>query len=127
MLNHKDSKDLILIEFPEMVKEKKNFAQITSLLAAETNDAMKWGVVERAKQVLNFTHYLFLHSNKYVQLLLLDQYYKKLNCVRCNLSFQNFTRNHSGAGGNESQLPFHISYRLRNAKSVMQLTLITIK
>lgn len=126
MLNQKDSEDLILLNFPEILQGKKDIKNFSQLLARETNSAMKFGIVERAKNILSFTHYLFFHSSRYVQLLLIDQYYKKLNCIHCQLNFGQFLQQNK-LREDHDHLPLKISYRLRNFDHQLQLTLITIK
>lgn len=127
MLNHKDSEDLMLLEFPEIQKGNRNFTGFSNYLASETNKSIQLGLIRKAQKILNFTHYLFLHSSKYVQLQLVDQYYKKLDCVRCHFNFKEFTPKENLSNLDDDHLPFKISYRLRNFNQQMQLTLITIK
>jgi hypothetical protein len=123
MLNQKDSKDLISLEFPELMLIRKNLVQSLDLLAMEINKAMTRQQLTRVGKIFNFAHFLFDHSDKYVQLLLIDQFYKKLNFIHCDLLFGN----KKSKMAEMPQLPYHISYRCTNFQNHFQLTRISIK
>ena len=125
MLNQKDSKDLISLEFPELIIKNETLPRIFNHLAMEANRAMVTNPISGAREIFNFTHFLFEHSDKYVQLLLIDQFYKRLSFIHCDLGLSGKTPGVNTA--EMQQLPVHVSYRCTTYKNHFQLTRIRFK
>lgn len=77
------------MEFPDLIFKSQNLAKSINHLEKEANTEMVMHLISKAKQIFNFTHYLFEHSNKYVQLLLINQIYKRLNLHQLPKPFSN--------------------------------------
>lgn len=123
MLSLKDSEDLFDLEFHRFGSKKEKFIDRIEALAKETDKALAEKAVSQTQKTLSFVNYLFTHSGQYLQLTLVDHFFKKLKNLRCKLLYSKKIVNR---GASQAAI-LTIRYRLLHSKYENKLTLITIQ
>lgn len=123
MLSLKDSEDLFNLEFHRLGSKKEKFIDRIETLAKETDKALAEKAVFQTQKNLSFVNYLFTHGGQYLQLTLVDHFFKKLKNLRCKLLYTKKLIN----GGSSQAAILTIRYRLLHSKNENKLTLITIQ
>lgn len=123
MLTLKDSEDLFDLEFHTVGSKKRKFIERIELLAEEADNALVQKTIAKAQKIFGFVDYLFTHGGQYIQLALVDHFFKKLKKMQCKLLYveQNETKEKTG------KAMLKICYRMLFSDKEHQLTLITIR
>ncbi|WP_170164425.1 hypothetical protein [Sinomicrobium pectinilyticum] len=125
MLTEQDASDLIRLEFPETATIK-NFSARLEILAQKTDVTLGFPRTEKTAGILQLVNYLFVHGSRYVQVQLIDHYFKLLKKVKCRFNLKrkvNMQKDILPADTDK----FQIHYRWRCTHHYSRLTLITIK